>query len=327
MDPLTLALMGGSALSNIVGGVSATNTARQNLMQTALNNYNQDRYSQAGATDEFGNTNNYDKALNQWITKLSPTQQRIADADQSEQLASLLHDAPQNRIMRDNAFQRSRMGSDAFKNEFAKYRYGQPEGEGAIQNDLVGLMARARGNPDAQGSTSRETLRNKGKVAVVRSGSPTGGNGSVDDIAQIMLDARKGALGEAGQRNSQFNQNEGARLGEFGSIANGQQANINTNAPGSGLMSQQERMAQARAAALENVSKNSQFAYGNLDKTELSAGKNIAGSLMPRPSLLGKPVKPVAGATPPTGYGDSSDGEPDWYGSGKDPFQGAYSLY
>lgn len=324
MDPITLALMGGSALSNIVGGVSATNTARQNLMQTALNNYNQDRYSQAGATDEYGNTNNYDKALNQWITKLSPTQQRLADAGQSEQLQSLLHDAPQNRIMRDNAFQRSRMGGDAFNNEFAKYRYGQPEGEGAIYNDLVGLMARARGNPDGQGSTSRETLRNKGKVAVVRSGSPTGSNGSVDDIAQIMLDARKGALGESGQRNSQFNSNAQSRLGTFGSIANGQQANINTNAPGTGLMSQQDRMAQARAQALENVNRNSQSAYGNLDKVELSAGKNIGSALttVPRSGSSGRQNKygiPPGGGL---GYGDSQgdDGNPDY-------FQGAYSLY
>lgn len=324
MDSLTLALMGGSALSNIVGGVSATNTARENLMQTALNNYNQDRYSQAGATDEYGNTNNYDKALNQWVSKLSPTQQRIADANQSEQLASLLHDAPQNRIMRDNAFQRSRQGNEAFNSELAKYRYGQGPGEGAIDNELVGLMARARG-PYGQGTTSNETLRNKGKVAVVRSGSPAGGNGSVDDIAQIMLNARQQGLAEKGQRDNQFNQSGQSRLGTFGQIANGQQANINTGAPGTGLMSQQERMAQARAQALQNVNRNSNSAYDNLDKVELSAGKNIAGSLMPRPNLLGKPgTKPIG--TTPQGYGDSS-GDEMWYGSSSDPFQGANSLY
>lgn len=306
MDPIT-AMMLASVASNLVGGLSANSTAQDNLAFQKEQAYNQDRFSKAGTTDALGNTNRYDEALNQWISQLSPTQQRIAKAGEHEQLANLLQDAPQNRIMRQNAYERSKSGADAYNDEFANYRFNRPQSEGSIDNELVGLMARARGS-NGQGTTSNETLRNHGKVAVVRSGSPTGGNGSVDDLAQIMLDARKGALAEKGQRDNQFEQTGRSRLGAFGAIANGgTPAQLNTSNMSGGLTSQQDRMMGARAQALQNVSQNVGGAYNNLDKVQLQAGKNIGSAFTTVPRTQ-RPGTNKYGVEPGTGYGpgDSS---------------------
>lgn len=328
MDPLTLALMAGSVLSNVGGGLSANHNAQENLMQTALNNYQQDRFSKAGATDALGNTNRYDEALNQWISQLSPTQQRIADAGQHEQLANLLQDAPRNRIMRENAYERSKQGADAYNDEFANYRFNRPQGEGSIDNELLGLMARARGS-NGQGTTSNSTLRNGGKVAVVRAGNPNGGNGSVDDIAQLMLQARSGGLNEKGQRDNQFEQTGRSRLGTFGAVANGgAPAQINMSNASSGLQSQQERMMAARAQALENVNRNSQSAYTNLDKVQLQASKNLAGSFTSKPWQPGKSTPTKAGSTSSTDeYGNPLNLNAGGSYPSTDSFDSAFSLY
>lgn len=276
MDPVTLALMGGAAGAQFLGGMGASKAANNNLAFQMLQADKQDRFSKAGETDAFGNETHYDEGLNRWISSLSPTQQRIAKAGEHEQLLSLMLDAPRNRAMREGAYNRAGSANDAADAELAKLRYGGPKSEGAITDELTSLLARSR-TGSSNGTTAPQNLRQRGKVAVVKSGNPVGSNGGVDDIAKILLEARQGGMAEKSQRDQNFNATTGGRLGTFSQVAQGGGGvPINTNNMAGGQREQQARMAQARAQALSAISGEVGGAYNGVGKASHEMGEGMA---------------------------------------------------
>lgn len=306
MDPVTGLLLGGSVLSSFLGGSAANDTAAENLAFQKQEAAKQDKLSRAAQIDALGNETSYNEALNKWVSTLSPTQQRIAKGGEHEQLLNLMLDAPKNRAMRDQAYARAGSASDAADTELAKLRFGGPQSEGSIDNELTGLMSRARTGQTSYGTTAPQNLRQRGKVAVIRSGKPSGGNGSVDDIAQILLQARQQGLAEKGQRDQQFNATTGGRLGTFSQVAQGGGAvPINTSNMVGKQDAQQARMAAARAQALSNISSEVGGAYQQQGKAESDFGNSMAKTLSgfkPRAATTKPSTDGYYGGSPETNY-------------------------
>jgi hypothetical protein len=98
------------------------------------------RLATATRSDPFGNKFGYDELLNEFITKLTPTQQRITKAGEREQLLSLTEDAERDRQLKRDQARRAGEADEEFDTQLAGYRYDQPPSEGATQDELVRTM-------------------------------------------------------------------------------------------------------------------------------------------------------------------------------------------
>jgi hypothetical protein len=98
------------------------------------------RLSTAGRVDAYGDEQVYDPATNTWKINLSPTQNQIINAGQKEQLQSLTHDAVNNRILRDQAFDRAEAAQPMYRDAVAGFQYDQPDSEGAIANKQLDAL-------------------------------------------------------------------------------------------------------------------------------------------------------------------------------------------
>lgn len=109
MDPITLAIMGGTALSSVLGGFAANDANKQNA-QIAMLNYMQQRQAQQraeieaqrqrseqqlGTTDAAGNRTYFIPGVG-WVTDLSADQEAIQQASEQEMLRQLREEAARN---------------------------------------------------------------------------------------------------------------------------------------------------------------------------------------------------------------------------------------
>lgn len=121
MDPITIAMLGTSALSSILG--YSDQKKQQKQLQNTQNQQLQIAREQQQLAEEMarrgiatqidanGNVTAYDQATNTWKTVLSPTQQAIQDLSDQETINQYQTDAPMNRIEAIlNATRRSKEG-------------------------------------------------------------------------------------------------------------------------------------------------------------------------------------------------------------------------
>jgi hypothetical protein len=212
LDPVTGVLTAGT----IVGGVlQSAAQQRANAESLAFQKWlaNEElRMGQASRTDAMGNTVRYDKALNQWVTDLSPTQRALSKAGEHEQLLGLTDDAAKSRVIRERAFNRGMGANDDFTRARADYNYGYNPSEGAVTNDIADLILRSRSGRVGDDGPNK-FLRQRGNLPVINTGA--GNTGGVSGVADALLQARSAGLGERGQRQQQRQ----AKLPEMQSLA------------------------------------------------------------------------------------------------------------
>ena len=97
-----LGLVGGIASTAINAGWQQANynLNLENLRWQKQQGERQFKLASAGRTDAYGNKQKYDELLNEWKLNMTPTQNKIVKAGESEQLRSLTEDAARNRMIR-----------------------------------------------------------------------------------------------------------------------------------------------------------------------------------------------------------------------------------
>jgi hypothetical protein len=201
MDPISGAF---GLLAAIPGAQAAQMSAMiqwMALQEAKRNAERQFRVSTAGRSDAYGNMQKYDEILNEWITKLTPTQERIIKAGESEQLKSLTEDAMRNRLIKQRAAERGREAGRDYATALAGFRYDQPKSEMAIRDEIASLLTNAdvAQAKELQSQGIRQAARaNRGAdiAKIIK---------EVDDAigqrgGNIRLMARQQAGGEAAQR-------------------------------------------------------------------------------------------------------------------------------
>lgn len=116
MDPITLAMMGGTAISSILGGGAAADANAQNAYIGMLNYQEQIAArlraeaearrqrgeAHLGQTDASGNRTYFVPGQG-WVTELTEDQQSIQDASEAEMLRQLTTEATRNEKVSDRA--------------------------------------------------------------------------------------------------------------------------------------------------------------------------------------------------------------------------------
>lgn len=156
MDPLTLA-----ALISLVGaGGSALATSNAASTSAAGLGFQEQQAAQAqklgtaGHTDALGDTQTYNPATNTWSTTLSPEQQAISDAQQSDNLQAATTGAARQRAIANVLYQNAQGAQQDYNTNLAGLRYDQPDTQGALADKLTTLMT----NADNNMSSSNESL-------------------------------------------------------------------------------------------------------------------------------------------------------------------------
>jgi|SRR5882762_1559083 len=101
----------------------------------------QQRLATAGRTDAYGNQQVYDPATNSWKTILTPTQNQIIQAGQTEQLKELTTDAARNRQIQEAAHQRGIEAIPDYAKALAGFRYDEAPSRAADEDKLNTLMS------------------------------------------------------------------------------------------------------------------------------------------------------------------------------------------
>jgi hypothetical protein len=135
------------AITGLIGaGLQAQAQHDQLMFQYAKFNWEkqradkQDRFASASRSDQYGNKTAYDELLNEWNINLTPTQKKLMQGGEKEQLLGL-QDAAEARKVKRAVQERAHSAIEPFKRAAAGYQYDQPRSEGAIRSDLTGLMA------------------------------------------------------------------------------------------------------------------------------------------------------------------------------------------
>lgn len=263
MDPITIGLLLAGTAGSAITGIAGQNTAQKDsAFQNFLGQQNL-RMSKAGRTDPYGNRNYYNEALNEWISQLSPMQNRIAKAGEHEQLLGLTSDAARSRAARDRMAEIGKASGEDYNRELAGFRYGAPPSEESIRDNLTRLIYQSR----SPGSGSN--IRTAGNLpSIGRSGS-VGIGGGVDEIAQALLQARGGALNEKATRDTAHNSKYLPVLQNFAGLS-GAGGNSPVSIPnvGGGLSGQVSDMARGVQSAYDSYARNSGAAAGRLEKAQ-----------------------------------------------------------
>lgn len=299
IDPFSLGLSGLAMIMNrnMQSGAMQQSYRAQAAAERAARE--QRRLAMAGRTDQYGNKTRYNDALNEWETILTPSQKQLTKAGEREQILSLTKDAPQNRRIRQRAGERGNEAAEDFNRERAEYRYGGPESEGAIRDELTKLLAQA--------STGRRNARNADlSRAIVRSGGGVSvadlnrnPDGDMGTLAEIMLKARSGAKDEYAQRSNQHRQETLPDMQFLSQLMDaGGDAPLRFSGPI--MAGEQGDMAKLLQAALSSgndlVSKatNASLALGGKEGLDLRGMASLYSALRGTPQ---KTVTPVASST------------------------------
>ena len=206
----------------------------------------QDWFAQASRKDQYGNKTGYNRALNEWDTTLSPTQQQISDAQQKEQLLQLTKDAPAARKVKEAIQARAYDAREPFHKAATGYQFDLPPSQDALQSQLSRLMA----SNDMQKTKSDQSMimrqaarlgRGGDASRIIQSADQNLGNANTSN--NRMLQARNEALKEYAGRQQLHEAQWGEPMKMWGALMSqgGDMPNIPKNAMPdvSGQMQQQ----------------------------------------------------------------------------------------
>lgn len=195
MDPITAVLMGGTALSSVIGGIGA-NRANQQNAQIAMMNYYAQREAQRraeaeafrqrseaqlGTTDAAGNRTHFVPGVG-WVTDLDPEQQAIQQASEQEMLRQLQTEAARAGEVSDTAeTRRGREDTLATEGE-REFRQARRPDEEALRQLFL-----------ARGAATRNQSADRAGNAVARQNIRAGGR----NAAQLVQGARASADAES----------------------------------------------------------------------------------------------------------------------------------
>ena len=311
MDPITISL----ALASIGGGLYSSNQANQsasaNLDWQKQRAAEQDRFAQAARTDAYGNRVSYDKALNEWMTNLTPSQRALMLAGEREQRVSLTEDAGRNRAARERQARAGRAAEPAFDEAMAGYRFDQPESEGSIRAKIAQLLAIAKG--PTGGATSNQSIRTSGNLPVVNQGAQA--EGDTQRLAQTLLQARSQGLAESGARTQQHESKYGPALDRFTNML-GAGGGAPISMPSDPTSGQQDSMAKL----LASVGAQGSQGVGNAGGQATAAAGQNPLDMRSTAALIGAMSRyNKAGATNPKAIGSAVQYQKppdyDWYDS------------
>lgn len=157
MDPITLAMMGGTAITSLLGARQADQVNKTNAQISLMNFYEQQRANRAaeregrrqqdeaklGTTDAMGNRTRFIPGVG-WVTELDEQQQELADLTQAEQRRQLTDEtartAENNERARDRRGREDTLATEA-ERELRAARRGD---EGALRQLLLARGAEMR---------------------------------------------------------------------------------------------------------------------------------------------------------------------------------------
>lgn len=259
MEPFSLALGGVQALLGLQNMMNSSSIAAQNLAFQRQQADKQERLSEATRYDSYGNKQYYDPASNTWKTQLSPMQQAIQDAGQSEQYRSLTEDAQRNRQARKRQADAAESAVSPFNKAVQEYINNPVQSEGSIRNDIstLGALANQDQAKTNQADVIREALRmgQGGNVpSIIKSVNDATGR----SVANNLLSARQQALQEFNTRQTQRNNNYLPAIQQWQSLINngGGGAALNTQSQTQALDNMQNNQASAMLQALQNANSN-----------------------------------------------------------------------
>lgn len=157
MDPITLAIMAGTGISSVMGGMSANAANKQNAQIAMLNYYEQQQArmraevearrqqgeAKLGTTDASGNRTYFVPGRG-WVTDLTEDQQAIQEASEAEMLRQLQEEAGRNeKVSARSADRRDREDVLATEGERAFRAERRPD-EDALRQLLLARGAEAR---------------------------------------------------------------------------------------------------------------------------------------------------------------------------------------
>lgn len=308
--------MMGGMLGGIVGlvGAGLQYSAQQEANQVAWANLNfqkqqagkQFRLSTAGRGDAYGNMQSYDPISNTWGVKLTPTQNQIIKAGETEQRKSLTEDATRNRILRHQQVDRSRVAAGDYNDALAGFQYNQPDSEPAIRDQI--LDALTQGAQQANNQTKDAMMLQA--VRLGRGGDvPKIIKASDDDLGQrlggLITQSRDLARGESQQRIQAHDQRYLPEIQAFDRII--QEANPAALQPFSNVPQQLSQLQQNQFAGMESALSSGANEVGGAYAT-------LAKSLGQSPDFSGA-AKAFAGLSGGGGGRSSKSGG----GSGKNP--------
>lgn len=269
MDPITIALMGGTALSGLLGGLSQRSQAERALqMQQALAQ-EQLKFAKASRTDAYGNKVYYDPTTNSWQTQLDPFQDRLIKAGETEQFRGLTEDAAQNRAIREGQFQRGRTAGNNYDRLSAEYMNQQPPSENSIEDELIRLGAIGQGS-----QYGNDFIRTQGNLPYTISGAQPYKT-PLARLADIIASSRGGAINERNNRATQRNNQFLPAMSAFERTASGGTAQLpDYSSTPKDLMRESGDMSKSLLGAQNNVARN----IGNAEnQLTANAGKPYEG--------------------------------------------------
>lgn len=156
MDPITLAMLGTTGISSIMGGIEANRNAQTNADISLMNYYQQEaanqrgrqeagrqqREAKLGTTDAAGNRTYFMPGVG-WVTDLSDDQQAIQSASEDEQLRQLRQGERDEVVQERAAGRRGREDISADEAE-RQYRQARRPDEGALRQLLLARGGEAR---------------------------------------------------------------------------------------------------------------------------------------------------------------------------------------
>lgn len=180
MDPITLAMMGGTAITSILGANEANRVNQQNAEISMLNymeQVRQNRRAEAearrqqgeqklGTTDAMGNRTYFVPGVG-WVTDLDDRQQQLADLTEAEQLRQATDEtaraAENSERARDRRGREDTLATEA-ERELRSVRRGD---EGALRQLLLarGAEQRNRSADRAGNAVARQNIRAGGRNA------------------------------------------------------------------------------------------------------------------------------------------------------------------
>jgi len=293
MDPITIALMGGTALSGLLQGNAQRDQAERALqMQQALAQ-EQMKFAKAGRTDAYGNKVYFDPTTNEWKTQLDPFQDRLVKAGEAEQFRGLTHDAAQNRSIRDAAAQRGRTAGDYYDRLAGQYVNQQPPSEGSIEDELIRL-----GVVGSDVGYGPNVSRTAGNLPYAISGVQNYQT-PLARLAQIIAGARGNAINERNNRATARNNQFLPAMQSFERTAMGGQGSVpDQSTTPKDLMKESGDMAKTLVTAQNNTSRNIGNAF---NQTITAAGKPYEG-LVKAMSMYKSPTNKTGTNTNTQGY-------------------------
>jgi hypothetical protein len=299
------------AITGLIGaGLQAQAQHDQLMFQYAKFNWEkqradkQDRFASASRSDQYGNKTAYDELLNEWNVNLTPTQKKLMQGGEKEQLLGL-QDAGEARKVKRAVQARAHDAIDPFKKAAAGYQYDQPRSEGAIRSELTGLMAQNEQmkTKAEQALVMRQAARlGRGADAtkIIQSADQKLGNAA--NTQNRMLNARNEAVKEFAGRQQLHEAQWGTPMKAWGELMaqGGDIPNIPRSALADSTGAQQQAMLSAFNAGTRGVS-------GAFDSLATAAGKSpdlsgIAKSL----ASIGKGTKNSKGQEDETTYGGTT---------------------